>query len=183
MLQYSLILNTAYQLWFHGGKQLHASINEPTVSRTCCWRWTAQPSLSERSVKIPAQPPGSAQNSSFTDTSAVRQRSVRLVPDWRRRDTDNAALLPWRPVWLCILMDFFTFALPLNYSLAPPEKRPCCGFATFPVSVQQQGTSQWELTTFHTSSPWSSIQEKRLRNVRRPQINLNVPLYGGKGWT
>ncbi len=48
---------------------------------------------------------------------------VRLLPGQRRRDPHNMALLPWRQVWLCILMNFFTQAPPLNYSLGPAEEQ------------------------------------------------------------
>ena len=65
-------------------------------------------------------------NSSFQSASTLSHTKaglVRLLPGQRRRDPDNMALLPWRPVWLCILMAFFTYGPPLNYSLGPPEEQ------------------------------------------------------------
>lgn len=47
---------------------------------------------------------------------------VCLLPGQKRHDPDNMRL-PWRPVWLCILIDFFTEATPLNYSWAHPLEK------------------------------------------------------------
>lgn len=96
----------------------------------------------------------------FTSTAPTSRKckflnpiaSQTVLPGQRRRDPDDVTPLPWRPVWLCILMGCLTQTPPLNYSLGPAEEQasPPSWFESSlepdkgPTQVHLKGEKCWD---------------------------------------